>query len=606
VSGTGTERAQPPSPGAAARAACLATLGLCLFSLLSLRMPIASEIRYIESAREMVASGNWIEPTLGYVPYFEKPILVYWLGAASQLVGGDSLVAARLPSILAATLSLIVTWSLARALLDERGGLQAALVLLGSSNFLVLGSVFTTDALFAACLWSAWFAWWRAREERGSLWKWLYCVATALGFMTKGPLALILVGGSIATYQVFREPQPAGDVSLVRALALRTARGLRAALRTGFVVRLVLVTIALNLPWTLAVLQRDPRFLEFFYVRENFKAFFDGSVHHSKDAFYYVGVLFLAFAPWSLPCAFGMIVALRERIAAAWRGPAQSERHDSGAALRSYLGALVVFTLLFLEVSSAKLASYPLPILPTLSILIVDAWRARLARPPIWLRWSLLAGAIVTVAGAAIYLYGKRETVSATASELRQHLLAVMLLAAVALLAGGLLALRGRFWSGVALSGAAFAGLAVIVSARLEELGLGRNVAPLARQIAERERAGDLVVTTSQFVQDYTLQLTLHHRIGLVGAARELGMGFFAEVTPREVPIPDQPYAVCAENLPSNPWLFTPERLRAELRSERRVWFVGSRREVDALVAEGLPVRVIDTMGDARLATNAP
>ena len=42
----------------------------------------------------------------------------------------------------------------------------------------------------------------------------------------------------------------------------------------------------------------------------------------------------------------------------------------------------------------------------------------------------------------------------------------------------------------------------------------------------------------------------------------------------------------------------------AELRGEKRVWFVGSCSEVDALVAEGLPVRVIGTVGDARLCTN--
>jgi len=590
----------------ASTAVFLCALGFCVFVLLSLRMPIASEIRYIESAREMVASGDWIVPTLGHVPYFEKPILLYWLGAASQLVFGGSPLAARLPSILSATLSLLVTWAAACRLMGERGGLQAALVVLGSGYFLALGSVLTTDTLFAACLWSAWYAWWRARDERGSLWKWLYCGATALGFMTKGPLALILVVGSIATYQVFREQQPAGDVSLVRALALRTTRGLRATWRTGCVPRLVFVTVALNLPWTLVVLRRDPRFLEFFYVRENLKAFFDGSVHHKQTPFYYVGVLLVAFAPWSIPCMLGMLVALRERLLAAWRGPEPGEREDSLAALRTYLGAIALFTLLFLQTSSAKLASYPLPIVPALAILIVDAWRARLARPPIWLRWSMLVGAIVTVAGAAYYLFGKHDAAAVATGELKEHLLAALLLAAVALLAGGLLALRGRFWSGVAAGGVGLTGLLMIASARLEELGLARNVQALARRIAERERAGDLVVTTGQYVQDYTLQLTLHHRIGLVGAARELGMGFFAEVTSPDVPIPEKPYGVRAENLPSNRWLFTPERLREELRGEQRVWFVGSCKEVDELVAEGLPVRVIDTLGDARLCTNVP
>ncbi len=594
----------PTPERAPARAAFLVALGLCAFTLLSLRMPIASEIRYIESAREMVESGDWIVPTLGHVPYFEKPILLYWLAAASQLVCGSSEIAARLPSILCATLSLFVTWEFARRLLGERGGMQAALLILGSGYFLVLGSVLTTDAPFAACLWSAWYAWWRARSERGSRWKWLYCLAVALGFMTKGPLALILVGGSIAAFEVFRQPRPAGEDSLVRALLLRVVRGLRAALSTGYVGRLVLVTLALNLPWTLAVLKRDPRFLEFFYVRENFKAFFDGTVNHAQNPFYYCGVLLAAFVPWSLPCCAAMLVALWQRGVAAWRGPAQDEQPAAEAELRTYLGAIVLFTLAFLQASSSKLGTYPLPILPALAILIVDCWRARLAAPPAWMRWSLLVGALLTIAAGIVYLSGRTESASPIPGELKEHLSLAMLLTALALLAGGVLALRGRFWAGIATSGVALAGLVVITTARLEELGLGRNVQPLAERLAECAEPGDLVVTSGQFVQDYTLQLTLHQRIGLWGRARELGMGFFAEATSPEVPIPKDPYGVSGDNLPANKWLYTRERLVQELRGPRRVWFVGTTKEVDALLAEGLPLRVVDSLRDARLATN--
>jgi len=586
----------------APRAAFLCALGFCAFVLLSMRMPIASEVRYIESAREMVESGDWIVPTLGHVPYFEKPILLYWLGAASQLVFGGSALAARLPSILAATLSLFVTWEMARRLLGERDGMRAALVTLGSGYFLVLGSVLTTDTLFAACLWSAWYAWWRARAEQGSLWKWIYCLAIALGFMTKGPLAWILVGGSIAAFLVFKEPRPAGEDSLVRATAFRVVRGLRAALVQGHVLPLVLVTLVLNLPWTLAVWKRDPRFLEFFYVRENFKAFFDGNVHHAQGAFYYAGVLLLVFTPWSIPGALAMVVALKERIGAAWHAQARGE----GDELRVYLGAIVLFTLFFLQMSSAKLASYPLPIVPALVILVVDCWRVRLAAPPFWLRWAPLVGALVLIAAGIVYLSDKTEVANSVPRELKEHLSIAMLLTALALLVGGVLALRGRFWSGVAAGGIALAGLIVISTTRMQELGLGRNVQPLARLIAERVQPGDLVVTSSPFVQDYTLQLTLARRVGLWGKARELGMGFFAEVTPPSVPIPQDPYGVSGDNLPSNPWLYTRERLIAELRGPRRVWFVGAPVQIEAMHKDGVPIRVIDTVGDAVLCTNAP
>jgi len=257
-----------------------------------------------------------------------------------------------------------------------------------------------------------------------------------------------------------------------------------------------------------------------------------------------------------------------------------------------------------LQASSAKLASYPLPILPALAILIVDCWRSRLAAPPRWLRWSPLAGAAVSTAGGALYLLGRRTAVEALDPGLRAQFTALLLLAALAMLAGGILALRGRFWAGILAGCLAFGGLVVIVNARLVELGLNKNVRSLALAIAAREQPGDLVVATGPFVHDYTLQLTLRHRIGLAGNARELGMGFFAEVTTPDVPIPENPYTVCAENLPANPWLFTRERLVEELRGKRRVWLVAAPTEVDALIADGLRLRIVATLPNARLVTN--
>ena len=381
-------------------------------------------------------------------------------------------------------------------------------------------------------------------------------------------------------------------------------RGLRTALVSGHVARLVGVTLALNLPWTLAVLQRDPRFLEFFYVRENFRAFFDGRVNHAQPFYFYIGVLFVAFVPWSLPCSAAMVLALRQRCVAAWRGPARDAREAPGTELRTYLGAIVLFTLAFLQASSSKLGTYVLPILPALAILIVDCWRARLDAPPAWLRWSLLFGALGAIVAGAISLARVADRLEAIPVELRQHFSVVLALTALGLLAGGVLALRGRFWAGIATSGIALAGLLVLGSASLESLGLVHNVQRFALRIAACAEPDDLVLTSRQFGQDYTLQLTLRRRIGLCGEARELGMGHFAEVTSPEVPIPVAPYKVSGDNLPENRWLYTHERLVQELRGPRRVWFLGSAREVDALLAEGLPLRVVDSLWNVSVVTN--
>ena len=70
------------------------------------------------AAREMMESGNWIVPTFNYHLRVDKPALLYWLQiAAYRLCGVDEL-AARLPSALAAILSIFLIYELTRLLFD--------------------------------------------------------------------------------------------------------------------------------------------------------------------------------------------------------------------------------------------------------------------------------------------------------------------------------------------------------------------------------------------------------------------------------------------------------------------------------------------------------
>src|ERR1700712_4819395 len=73
------------------------------------------EALYVTGARQMVLSGDIVTPRLNSrpltrpseqaVPFFEKPILVYWACAASLRAFGMSEGAARLPVAIAALLT---------------------------------------------------------------------------------------------------------------------------------------------------------------------------------------------------------------------------------------------------------------------------------------------------------------------------------------------------------------------------------------------------------------------------------------------------------------------------------------------------------------------
>ena len=81
---------------------------VCLFvfwwRLGSLGLIDPDEPFYAQTAREMVATGDWITPQIFGQPQFEKPILFYWLTALSFETFGENEFAARVSSALPATL----------------------------------------------------------------------------------------------------------------------------------------------------------------------------------------------------------------------------------------------------------------------------------------------------------------------------------------------------------------------------------------------------------------------------------------------------------------------------------------------------------------------
>src|SRR2546430_9612303 len=87
------------------------TLAFCYFSNLgAIGFVGPDEPGYAWIARDMAESGDWVTPRLYGEPWFEKPVLYYWMAAASFKLFGVSEAAARLPSALCA---LFATLSLA-------------------------------------------------------------------------------------------------------------------------------------------------------------------------------------------------------------------------------------------------------------------------------------------------------------------------------------------------------------------------------------------------------------------------------------------------------------------------------------------------------------
>lgn len=102
-------------------------LSLSLAAGLGLRDPSPpDEPRFVLAARGMVDTGQWLVPRRGHELYAEKPPVFMWMQAAVYQLVGDWRVAFLLPSLLAALLTLALTWDLARRLWSMRVAAFAA------------------------------------------------------------------------------------------------------------------------------------------------------------------------------------------------------------------------------------------------------------------------------------------------------------------------------------------------------------------------------------------------------------------------------------------------------------------------------------------------
>ncbi len=105
------------------------------------------EGRYSEIPREMVEAGDFVTPRLNYVKYFEKPVLLYWMNAASFMAFGENEFAARFPRLSAGPGGRYNSSSLCFGIWQKAGAIAGAVTAL-SLLYFAIGTITLTDMPF--------------------------------------------------------------------------------------------------------------------------------------------------------------------------------------------------------------------------------------------------------------------------------------------------------------------------------------------------------------------------------------------------------------------------------------------------------------------------
>jgi 4-amino-4-deoxy-L-arabinose transferase-like glycosyltransferase len=292
------------------------------------------EARYAEIAREMLTGGNFIVPHLNYVPYIEKPPLLYWTISFAFHFLGINEFAARLIPALSGFIGVVVTWWFARRVYDHRRALLAAAILITSPIYAAMGQVLTTDMLLTAFLTVAFFGLFLQWREGGRWWVAAY-LAMALAALTKGPVGVVLSGLSTILF-LWREGDLRGGLKRIRPLA-----GL-----------ILVATVAL--PWFIIVSVKLPGFLDFYIIGEHFRRALVANYSHDQPFYFYIPVLIVGLLPWS--------ICLPLLLMDGTHGP-----------VRSWCATTSGLVLILFSAAQAKLIPYILPALPPLAMLMADS-----------------------------------------------------------------------------------------------------------------------------------------------------------------------------------------------------------------------------------------
>ena len=348
----------------------LGTALLAFWSVGSLPLIDVDEPVYGQVGREMAHASlsGWLSPRYGGALWFDKPPLFYWLTALSMRLLGVSEFAARLPSAGLSVVLVGATYALARRAFPAlpKAALWAGFALATSLQFFTLARAAVTDMTLAVCLTGALYglyAW--ARTGRGR-WMALAGALTGLGMLTKGPVALVLVGVQAVAYLL---------------LTRQAKRLLSPALWLGFALCLVV-----GLPWFLLMVHLHGQlFISGFLEANNVTRYLKAEHKETSPFWFFLPVLLGGFFPWSLPLPWALITAWRQ-------GKAEYIQRAADNPLL-FLGFWAALVFVFFSASQSKLVTYIFPLYPALAVL-VGVWLARLPDTsprfrPLWIYAAL-------------------------------------------------------------------------------------------------------------------------------------------------------------------------------------------------------------------------
>lgn len=269
-------------------------------SLFILPITDTTEARYALLVKEMAETNDYLTPYTWIdgkrIPYLGKPPLFFWLGALSIEVFGVNEFAPRLPSFLAYIFMLTIMFLILYKYEDKEVAINSTFVTATCGLFFILAGTVILDitlTLFSCGSVFLYFAYIKETKWYRKFYFLGIFVFLGLGFLTKGPVALIMFGLPVFFYIVIYK-----DFRIFKEWLWPLG---------------LLLFAGIIVPWNYFMEKANPGFLQYFYVQENFLRFISskyGDRYGTGRKFPYgtsIVMMLVGTAPWCIAWLYLLI-----------------------------------------------------------------------------------------------------------------------------------------------------------------------------------------------------------------------------------------------------------------------------------------------------------
>ena len=176
------------------------------------------EINFAESAREMMASGDYLRVQINFEPFWEKPPLFFWFQVASMKLFGVNEFAARFPNAVFGFIYLISFYFIGKKHFSAKFGLMWSLIFFATILPHIYFKSGIIDPVFNYFIFmSIYFMMLVISGDHENKMRLAFIAGlfSGLSVITKGPVGFLLLGLTLLVYLIIKKFKPFPKVKFI-------------------------------------------------------------------------------------------------------------------------------------------------------------------------------------------------------------------------------------------------------------------------------------------------------------------------------------------------------------------------------------------------------